>query len=130
MRDFRQLEVWRVAHQLTLAVYRETVYLPKQETYGLMAQLRRSVLSIEANISQGCGKNDNIEFAHFLQNAFAAANQTECELLVAFDLGYLREEVHARLVAQIQSVRKMLTRFTQYLRTTTSHDLDPVAESR
>ena len=52
MRDFRNLKVWQKAHELTLAVYRETRGFPRDELYGLTSQLRRGASSIPANIAQ------------------------------------------------------------------------------
>jgi four helix bundle protein len=56
MRDFRQLEVWGLAHQLTLATYKVTAEFPKHELYGLTSQMRRCSASIAANIAEGCGR--------------------------------------------------------------------------
>ena len=48
MKDFRELQVWRKAHELTLAVYQITASFPREELYGLTAQLRRAGSSIAA----------------------------------------------------------------------------------
>jgi four helix bundle protein len=55
MKDFKQLVVWQKSHQLTLAVYKATRTLPKEELYGLTSQIRRASASIPANIAEGCG---------------------------------------------------------------------------
>src|SRR5438876_3356933 len=56
MKDFRQLKVWEKAHLLTLTVYPITARFPREETYGLTAQIRRSACSIPSNIAEGCGR--------------------------------------------------------------------------
>jgi hypothetical protein len=53
VRTFRDLKVWQKAHQLALAVYRETVSFPKHEVYGLTSQLRRASVSTPTNIVEG-----------------------------------------------------------------------------
>ncbi|MDI7268574.1 MAG: four helix bundle protein, partial [Myxococcota bacterium] len=57
MKDFRDLGVWEKGHRPTLGVYDVTAGFPRQETYGLVAQLRRSAASICANIAEGCGRS-------------------------------------------------------------------------
>ena len=66
MKDFRELKVWEKGHSLTMAVYRVTAGLPKNELYGLTGQIRRSCASIPANIAEGCGRSGDAELARFL----------------------------------------------------------------
>ncbi len=69
-RSFRDLVVWRKAHQFVLAVYSFTAGFPKQETYGLSVQMRRAAVSIPANIAEGFrrrGRADKAEgIKHFV----------------------------------------------------------------
>jgi hypothetical protein len=51
-RSFQHLVVWRKAHQFVLSVYDLTVKSPGTEIYGLTSQLRRSAVSIQANITE------------------------------------------------------------------------------
>jgi four helix bundle protein len=55
-RTFQDLIVWQKAHQFVLGVYRFTKNFPKEEMYGLTSQLRRSAVSIPANIAEGFKK--------------------------------------------------------------------------
>jgi four helix bundle protein len=111
MRDFRELEVWHKAHAFTLALYKATIRFPKDELYGLVSQLRRAAVSIEANIAEGCGKKTSIDFKIFLQSAFGSASEVDCELLIARDLGFLDEPEYTTLLRQIREVKKMLGGF-------------------
>ena len=52
MKDFRDLDVWHLAHDVTLAVYRNTGTFPREETYGVVNQLRRCSSSVAANIAE------------------------------------------------------------------------------
>ena len=56
MKDFRKLQVWEKAHQLALALYQVTASFPRDETYGLVSQIRRAAASIPSNIAEGCGR--------------------------------------------------------------------------
>src|SRR5437667_5268609 len=59
------LEVWRLAHQLALEIYRQTDGFPAREHFGLTAQLRRAAASIPANLAEGCGRASTREYIHF-----------------------------------------------------------------
>lgn len=115
MRNFEELEVWRVAHDLTLSIYAATMRFPDNERYGLGSQIRRAMVSIEANIAEGAGKKTNVDFARYLQIAFGSANEVDCELLIAKDLHYLSEIQYGQFKAKLSSVKKMRARFIQYL---------------
>ena len=86
MKDFRELKVWQKAHELTLAVYQITANFPREELYGLTAQLRRAGSSIAANLAEGCGRNGDAELARFCSMAMGSASELEYHLLLAHDL--------------------------------------------
>jgi four helix bundle protein len=77
MEDFKNLKVWRKAHELTLAVYQRTRTFPKDEIYGLTSQIRRASASIGANIAEGCGRRSDPELKRFVQIARGSANELE-----------------------------------------------------
>src|SRR6266446_2757718 len=83
MKDFRQLKVWEKAHLLALAVYPITARFPREETYGLTAQIRRAACSIPANIAEGCGRDGDAELARFCVIARGSATELEYQLLLA-----------------------------------------------
>ena len=109
MKDFRNLEVWQKAHQLTLEVYRATKGFPVDERFGLTSQIRRSGASITANIAEGCGRGSNSEFRHYLQMAMGSASELEYHLLLSRDLAYLEEARHVPLHNEAIRVKKMLS---------------------
>jgi len=91
MKDFRDLQVWHKAHELTQRVYRASTGFPKEEVYGIRAQLRRAAVSIPTNIAEGCGRGSDGDFARFLQIAMGFASEVEYLLLLSRELGYLQE---------------------------------------
>ena len=117
MRDFKSLKVWQKGHELSLSVYKITPLFPREEIYGLASQIRRAVLSIPANIAEGCGCNGNREFARFLEIALRSASETEYYLLLSRDLKYLSPRTHEELNNQVTEVKRMLTRLIQKLTT-------------
>ena len=109
MKDFWQLTVWGKAHELVLAVYRNTTNFPAEERYGLTSQLRRCAASVPANIAEGCGRDSDGDFARFLQIAMGSAMELDYHLLLARDLGYLAPKVYESLHERVLEVRRMLS---------------------
>jgi four helix bundle protein len=116
MKDFRQLKVWEKSHQLALAVYKATKDFPKEELYGLTSQIRRSSMSIPTNIAEGCGRNTDKEFARFLQIAMGSASETEYQLILARDLGFLSQDSYGALQNEVEEVKRMLASLLKTLR--------------
>jgi four helix bundle protein len=108
MQNYKDLKVWKKAHLFTLNVYECTKLFPKEELYSLTNQLRRAASSIPANIAEGCGKNTNNEFAHFLNIALGSANEAEYFLILSKDLHYLQEEFFLQLYSLINEAKGML----------------------
>lgn len=115
MRDFKELKVWQKAHQLVLAVYRDSLAFPPDERFGLTAHLRKTAISIPSNIAEGCGRQTDPDLGRFLSIAAGSANELDYQLLLAHDLGYLSQDAHRTLVEQVAEVRRMLYRFLQSL---------------
>lgn len=113
MQNFRSLRVWEKSHRLTLDVYSGSKAFPREEVYGLTSQMRRASASIGMNIAEGCCRKGNVEMARFLQMAMGSASELEYQLLLAYDLDYLRNPVYERLAAQAVEVKRMLSSLMQ-----------------
>jgi four helix bundle protein len=86
-----------LAHELVLEVYGASRGFPDGERYGLTAQLRRSAVSVAANIVEGSGRFSEREFDRYLEIAFGSLRETGYYLLLARDLGYLDDGLSTRL---------------------------------
>lgn len=100
---------------MVLDVYRHTRAFPEDQRYGLTAHLLRSATSIPSNIAEGCGRESDTELARFLSIAAGSASETEYQLLLAHDLGYLTEAHHRDLDTQVNEIKRMLNTFIQRL---------------
>jgi four helix bundle protein len=107
MQNFRNLVVWQKAHDLTLALYKNTASFPTEERFGLTSQIRRCSASIAANIAEGCGRHGDGEFHRFLQMAMGSASELEYHLLLAYDLGFLIKTKYQPLEATVE-IKRML----------------------
>ena len=118
MRDFKKYEVWRLAHENVLFVYK--IILPKMpisEKYDLVSQIKRATYSIPLNIAEGAGRNTDKDFVRFLDNALGSAQEVEYALLLIKDLEYIDEDIYSlsndkiniiksKLINLIKSIRK------------------------
>ena len=116
MKDFRQLAVWKKAHQFALMIYEATTDFPRDERYGLTSQLRRASASIPTNIAEGCGRFTDPDFARFLQVAMGSASETEYQILLARDLSYLPMHDYDRLQESVEEIKRMLASLLKTVR--------------
>ncbi len=89
-RNFRNYKVWQDAVDYATKVYKITSEMPWFEKKGLCDQLQRAVVSISSNIAEGAAKPSDIEFAHFLDTALGSAFEVETQLLIAKNIGYIK----------------------------------------
>lgn len=73
IRDFRDLDVWKLARELAGDVYRAAKGFPRHELFGLTSQLQRAAISIVANIAEGAGRLGPAEYKHHLSIALGSA---------------------------------------------------------
>jgi four helix bundle protein len=109
MQDYSKLNVWERAHGLTLQVYSHTCAFPVNERYGLTSQLRRSATSIACNLAEGCGSSSRAGFVRFVDIAASSASETDYQLLLSRDLGYLKPAVYDQLATDLRIIRRMIS---------------------
>lgn len=116
MKDFKELEMWKRSHQLTLEIYKATQCFPKDELFGLTSQIRRAVSSIPTNIAEGCGRRTNAELANFLNIASGSASEVKYEILLAKEIGYISTEQQDKWTREISEIRSMLAAYMKALK--------------
>ena len=87
-RTFRELLVWQRAHEFVLQIYKCTATFPKNESYGLVSQMRRAAVSIPANIAEGFKKRSKLDKRRYLNIAQGSAEESRYYLILASDLHY------------------------------------------
>jgi four helix bundle protein len=114
--DAGDLIVWQRAIELTVSIYELTRSFPREETYGLTAQMRRASISVASNIAEGRGRLHSSEFRHFLGMAQGSLFELKTQLVVAGRLKF-GDEVHLfESQALIEEISKMLASFIERLR--------------
>lgn len=104
-RSFKDLIVWQRSMELVNEIYRISSLLPSEEKFGLTSQMRRSVISIPSNISEGYRRGTR-EFIHFLSIADGSASELETQILV---LKNVYTEIDTKIAFQLlEEVQKMI----------------------
>src|SRR5436190_241124 len=97
MQDFRNLAVWKKAHELTLAIYQASATFPQHEAYGLRSSIRRTALTIPCRIADGAGCSNDQDFVRFLHSANATASELEYMCILSKDLQYFDQPTYEKL---------------------------------
>jgi four helix bundle protein len=108
IRSYKDLEVWQMAVSLAEECYRFTADFPREEIYGMTAQIRRAAVSIAANIAEGYGRDQTRSFIQFLRIAQGSARELETHLIVAERVRLLGSEAAAVLSEKCERISKML----------------------
>src|SRR5256712_12011222 len=131
MRDYTKIKAWRLADDLTVAVYERTRSFPKDEMYGLTSQLRRASYSVPANIVEGSSRESKKDYLHFLYIARGSLSEAQYFIHLGRRLGYLSAEAAEALRGQtkltfaclhglIQAVEKEVGKLSKVVATITS----------
>lgn len=97
MRDHTKLKAFKLADKLVVEIYKQTQNYPKEELFGLRAQIRRSAVSIAANIVEGSARSSEAEYIRFLEIAYASSKEVGYHLSLAVRLGHIEKEVYQEL---------------------------------
>ena len=116
VKRFEDLEVWILAKDFTVIIYKitENEYLKKD--FGLKDQIRRASVSILSNIAEGFERNGNKEFMQFLSYAKGSAGEIRAQLYLIKELNFINEEEFFLLNDKISQISKMLSGFINYLK--------------
>ena len=123
--DYRQLIVWQKAMDFVELLYRTTAPFPKEELYGLTAQMRRAAVSIPSNIAEGQGRDTAPEFVRFLSIARGSVKEVETQVLLSRRLGYITQAKQTELTRFTDELSRLLTGLKASLRHETSKSPPP-----
>jgi four helix bundle protein len=108
LKNYKELKVWQRSYQLCLEIYKTTKRFPKEETYGLTSQIRRSAVSVPSNIAEGYGRKSTLDYIRSLYIAYGSNCELETQILLSGDLNYIEAAKLGKLKDDIGEVERML----------------------
>ena len=115
VRGYRELIVWQKAMELVKMVYQLMRCFPADERFRLCDQLSRAVISVPSNIAEGNGRESKSEYARFLGIARGSLYETETQLEIAKELGYIDDL--SKIFKLTSEIARMLISIISKLRT-------------
>lgn len=112
--SFEKLEVWNESKEFTKSIYTLTSTFPDSEKFGLVSQLRRAAVSICSNIAEGSARKSYKDKAHFTTMAFSSTVEVLNQLILSFELDFIKEKEYLKLRQDIESVTNKLNGLQNY----------------
>ena len=112
-KKFEDLVVWQKSHRLVLETYKLTKSFPRHELFGLISQIRRSAVSVPANLAEGFrrkGKADKLRFFNISQGSL---EETRYYLILANDLGYAETK---QISKQLDEIARILNAYMKSIK--------------
>lgn len=121
-KDFTELDVWKLSHELRLKIYILDKFLPEDEKYGLRSQLKRSAQSVPANIAEGHGRFHFQENIQYCRQARGSLLETKDYLLFIKDVKWIKKESSIEyLLSLVNQIHLKLNTYIGYLKKQKEH---------
>ena len=115
-RDHTKLRVFELADELVSLVYKVTARFPREELYGLTAQMRRTAISVPSNIVEGFARDSQADYLRFLYIAFGSLRELHYQIRVSKRLGFVINDDVSLIEPTIIGIEKVLNSLIQSLR--------------
>lgn len=107
IKSYRDLKIWNLGIEIVKSIYEIAKGYPKDEQYGLVSQMKRSVISIPSNIAEGFKRRSNKEFRQFLYIALGSVAELETQLTISQELKIISSETEENLINKLTVISKM-----------------------
>jgi len=115
VKSFKELKMWQKGVEIVKDIYTLTNRFTKEELYGLTSQMRRSAISVPSNIAEGFKRSYNKEYKQFLHIALGSLAELETQLIIAKELGFIKDNELNDIVEKIDHVSKMVSSYAKKL---------------
>ena len=116
MKTFRELIVWQKPMIFVTDIYEVSKTFPKEESFGLTSQMRRSAISIPSNISEGYGRDGLNDYIRFLNIAISSLFELQTQIEIAYNLKYFKKRKFDKLFESSREIERMLSSFIRSLK--------------
>lgn len=114
--SYKDLTVWKKSIDLVELTYKLTEKFPKEETYGLVSQMRRSSISISSNIAEGSRRGTKKDFRYFILNSFASGAELETQIEISKRLSLCDKDIFVEIDVLLDEIMKMLNKLSSNLK--------------
>ena len=116
MQSYKDLIVWQKSIELVVEVYDLTRLFPSEEKFGLVSQMRRSVVSIPSNIAEGYARKNERENSQFINIAFASGIELETQIIISKKLKIIKDSQWEKADRLLDEALRMLYKYREALR--------------
>ena len=113
-KKYIELDVWKNSRELVKIIYDVTKKFPKEETFGLMNQMRRCSVSVPSNIAEGCGRQHSKDSIQFFYIARGSLYELETQLYLSLDQNYINTDDLNLCLEKVETCQKLLSGFIKY----------------
>ena len=106
--NYKDLIVWQKGIALAKLIYQLTQRFPSAEKFGLVAQMRRAVISIPSNLAEGQARHTTGEFIQFISHAEGSVAELDTQVILSVELGFCDKRGPAPASELIDELRRML----------------------
>ncbi len=110
----KNLDIWKEGIELVEKIYQLTSTFPEKEKYGIISQMKRSVVSVPTNIAEGAARQSIKEFIQFLYISLGSLSELETLLFISYKLNYFDEKVSNDVFDKVEKLRRMILNFIKY----------------
>jgi len=115
MRNFKALKIWQRGFQIAVSSFRLTSAFPKEEKFGITAQITKAAVSIASNIAEGSSRSSERDYNRFIEISLGSSFELETQLLIAAAANYGDKELRDKILKDIDEEQKMLISFMNKL---------------
>ncbi|MDD4995116.1 MAG: four helix bundle protein [Patescibacteria group bacterium] len=115
--SYKDLIIWQKSIELVVEIYKITASFPKNETFGLVSQMRRNAVSIPSNIAEGRSRGTRKDFRQFLIIAYGSAAEMETQIIIVKKLAFGKEINFEHSEKLLNEIVRMLNRAIHTLKT-------------
>ena len=114
MGDFRKLEVWQLAKDLAIYIYKLTKKGEFAKDYDLRGQIRKTAVSIPSNISEGDESGSNRQSIRYFNIAKGSSAEVQTQSIIAFEIGYISIEENSEIINRCEIISKKLVNLIKF----------------
>jgi four helix bundle protein len=128
-RPHEKLKVWQLSVELISRLYTLTGKFPDAERYGLTSQIRRSGVSIPANIAEGAARGSDADYLRFLRISRGSLSELETLLLIAKNLHFIDDSDYASSLQECETIGSLLEGLSRRLKASLISEEDPAYDA-